>query len=81
MLGPVRPQLRTCASAQSQVRVTLAPSWVPTEVVAGSFYTSPDRLLLGDRVREAANLAATSALHDLERAAPALAQVLTTRSR
>ena len=42
----------TGTSAQGQVRVTLALSWVPTMTVAGSFYTSPDRLLLGDRVRE-----------------------------
>jgi len=70
----------TGTSAQGQVSVTisLGQSLVPTAVtIANAFYASAERLSLGERVREAANAALTSARDALECAAAGLAHVLT----
>jgi len=67
----------TGTSAGGQIAVTVTLDWRPSSVtIAGSFYTSPDRLQLGERVREAANVALATARHEFDCAAAGLALVL-----
>ena len=64
----------TGTAAAGQVSVTVALDWTPMAVViAGPFYRSPDRLQLGERVREAANAALATSRRELVCAAAALA--------
>jgi hypothetical protein len=69
----------TGTSSQGRVQVTMSLSWVPTFSVANAFYTSPDRPFLGDRLREAANIAMASMRGELDCAAPGFAQILIQR--
>jgi DNA-binding protein YbaB len=69
------PHVGTAAQGQIEVRISL--DMVPRAVtVAAAFFRSPDRLLLGDRVREAANIALTSLREEIVCASGGLAKYL-----
>ena len=62
-------------SADGKIVVTLALDWTPLVTIADAFYSTPDRLLLGERVREAANIALTRSREEQVCAAAGLARV------
>jgi hypothetical protein len=65
----------TGTAAGGTIVVTLAVDWTPSVAIANAFYSTPERLLLGDRVRDAANIALDRARQEQVCAAAGLARV------
>lgn len=65
----------TGTSAEGKIVVTLALDLTPLVTIDAAFYSTPDRLLLGERVREAANIALSRLREEQTCAAAGLARV------